>query len=147
MQIDPLLGKVRGSLDEQLALSGLDETVEAAAVALGRVLEPVLRECAFELAAQAAAEVSAQLEGHEVEVVLVDGDPSLRVGEGRHGPVAAGEDYEARLTLRLPPTLKRIVEEAAANAGDSVNSWVVETLGSRATRPAGRRHVSGSFDL
>lgn len=147
MQIDPLLTKVRAGLDEQLALTGLDETVESAAVALARVLEPVLRECAFDLAAQAAAEVSAQLDGRQVDVVLVDGDPTLRVGEPERGTVAAGEDYEARLTLRLPPSLKQIVEEAAASAGDSVNSWVVETLGSRAGRPAGRRHVSGSFDL
>ncbi|MGH8875701.1 MAG: toxin-antitoxin system HicB family antitoxin, partial [Acidimicrobiia bacterium] len=58
------------------------------------------------------------------------------------------EDYEARLTLRLPTSLKELVEEAAGRGGDSINSWVVKTLMSKARtgRPPGRR-VSGTFDI
>lgn len=147
MQVEPVITSVRAALDEHVALAGLDESVEAAATAISRALTPVLRQCALDLAAQAAAEVGAQLGDRAVEVVLIDGDPTLRVTDALAVPVAGDEDLEARLTLRLPPSLKRVVEEAASDAGDSVNTWVVEALSSRTARPRGRRHVTGSFEL
>src|SRR5690606_1859695 len=103
----------------------------------------------MELAQQAAEEVSAQLGDRTVEVVLVDGEPHLRVSQP--SDVASPpleEEFAARITLRLPPSLKGLVESAADETGDSVNSWVVKTLtsGARKSTKVGRV-VRGSFDL
>jgi hypothetical protein len=86
---------------------------------------------------------------HAVDVVLEGGDPVLRVGdaaptgERRH----PSEDLDARITLRLTPTLKQLIEDAAQNAGDSVNSWVVDTLGKRARLRGSSKQYTDSFDL
>ncbi len=37
-------------------------------------------------------------------------------------------EFGARITLRLPDSIKDIVERAASDSGDSVNAWVVKTL-------------------
>ena len=85
-----------------------------------------------------------------MDVVLSDGNPTLRVGEA---PSSAAErttveDLDARITLRLTPTLKQLVEDAAQSAGDSVNAWVVDALGKRAKRDrSGRKQFNESFDL
>ena len=47
------------------------------------------------------------------------------------------EEYGARISLRLPPSLKGAVEEAARAAGESVNSFLVRDL-SRLAAPPGR---------
>ncbi len=125
--------------------------MEAAAGQLLAALGPALRQAAMELAQQAAAEVGAQLGDREVEVVLSDGEPVLRVVD-RNGTAAPGpdeEDFDARITLRLPPSLKGLVEDAAGRSGDSVNTWVVKTLTSKAGRTAARggSRVTGRYEL
>ena len=57
------------------------------------------------------------------------------------------EDLDARITLRLPPTLKQLIEDAAQTNGDSVNSWVIDTLGKRANQRGRGKHYNESFDL
>ncbi len=120
-------------VSQQVSLAGHDPTVEAAAEAVLAALQPALRQAAINLAEQAAAEVNAQLPGQQVDVVLSDGEPVLTVRpvDDATAPFAS-EDLEARLTLRLPGTLKSLVEDAATQAGDSVNSYVIKTLSSRA---------------
>jgi len=149
MQLGPILTTIEASLSTQLAAAGGDPALEESAARFLAALEPALRQAGMSMAEQAAAEVSAQLGDQTVEVVVVDGDPVLRV-TGPQGDSAevGNEDFDARLTLRLPPSLKGLVEEAAGTSGDSVNAWVVKTL-SRGTKRASRagRRVSGSFDL
>jgi hypothetical protein len=149
MQLDPIITTIEASLSTQLAVAGGDPGLEEAASRFLAALEPALRQAGMAMAEQAAAEVSAQLGDQSVEVVVVDGDPVLRV-TGSNGEASAigDEDFDARLTLRLPPSLKSLVEDAAGSSGDSVNSWVVKTLSSGTKRSSrvGRR-VSGSFDL
>jgi hypothetical protein len=150
MHVQPVLNVLRASLVSSGALASGDSAVETA---LGQVMEalgPALRVAALELAEQAAGEVRAQLPEHTVDVVLADGDPSLRISEGaaKSGDAAAAEEFDARITLRLPPSLKELVEGAAESAGESINAWVVEALGKRARgsrRPG--RNISESFDL
>ena len=85
-----------------------------------------------------------------MDVILVDGDPSLRVTDA---PSSAddrpgAEEFDARITLRLPPSLKTTIEEAAGSAGESVNTWVVEALGQNTRRNRRRnRKYDQSFDL
>jgi tRNA(Ser,Leu) C12 N-acetylase TAN1 len=148
VQSEPVLTRLIAGINSQLALAGGDPDMDSAVQLLVEALAPAFRQAVLELAEQAAAEVSAQLPDRRVEVVLGDGEPHLRVVEEAANTELRSEDYEARLTLRLPPSLKELVEQAAELAGESVNSWVVESLSSR-TRRAGRggRRVVGSFDL
>ena len=120
------------------ALAGGDPAVEGAARALRDALGPAARQLVLDLAEQAAAEVDAQLSSGRVEVVLRGGEPALafRVAEETERR-PAGEEFEARITLRLPPSLKVAVEEAARSAGESVNSFLVRDL-LRLTAPPGR---------
>jgi hypothetical protein len=138
------LARFEASLTDQLVVAGSDPAVETAARSLQAALAPAARQLALDLAEQAATEVSAQLPDHAVEVVLADGEPVLTVrGAQPTTPPQPEESYEARLTLRLPPSLKGLVEDAARGEGDSVNSWVVEALSGAASRGrpgrAGRR--------
>lgn len=149
MQLDPIITTIEASLSTQLAAAGGDAALEEAASRFLAALEPALRQAGMALAEQAAAEVGAQLGDRTVEVVIIDGDPVLRVSGSAEAPSELGaEDFDARLTLRLPPTLKSLVEDAAGASGDSVNTWVVKTLstGTKRSQRVGRR-VSGSFDL
>jgi len=147
MQIEPILTSVDAAIQTQLAISGGDPTVEQAGGVLMTAIEPALRQAAWALAEQAATEISAQLGDRSVRVVMSDGEPVLEVVESSV-PEPEAEDFDARITLRLPPSLKGLVEDAAGDAGDSVNSWIVRTLASRAkTSSRSGRRVSGTFEL
>src|SRR5881392_820914 len=79
---------------------------------------------------EAALELNAQLPAGHVEVRLVGQDPALvYVGEEEAPPEPAAEDgLTARITLRLPESLKASIEVAANREGVSVNSWLVRAL-------------------
>jgi hypothetical protein len=95
----------------------------------------------LETLSEAALEISAQLpEGH-VEVRLVGPDPQLVYvpAEPAEEPTVTAEDaLTARITLRLPESLKRELEVAAGQVGVSLNAWLVRSL-SRSTAPPPRR--------
>ena len=149
MHVQPVLNSLQAALAGQAGLATGDPSVEAATTHLVEALGPALRLAAMELAQQAAAEVGAQLPDHTIEIVLVDGDPSLRVTESKATEErAASEDFDARITLRLPPSLKELIEDAAGSKGDSVNGWVVDALAHRAAKnkTRGKTHTQ-SFDL
>ncbi len=149
MNTTGLLAHLESAVTNQLMLAGNDPSVESAAQAILAVLEPAIQQAAFDLAQQAAAEVEAQLGDQRVEVVISEGEPSLRVEVLDSEPAINTEGYEARLTLRLPTRLKELVEQAAGSTGDSVNGWVVKALSSKAktsTRAPGRR-VTGTVEL
>ncbi len=151
MHVQPVLNGLRASLETQRSLAGHESGMGEAISALVDALGPALRLAAMELAQQAAAEVDAQLDDRRVEVVIVDGDPALRVTDAtavRDAAYEPPEDFDARITLRLPPSLKQLIEDSAAIDGDSVNAWVVDALGKRAKRVDRRgRRVTEGFDL
>jgi hypothetical protein len=94
----------------------------------------------METLGDAALEISAQLpEGH-VEVRLVGPDPELVyvAAEPAEAPAAAEDGLTARITLRLPESLKRDLEAAATLAGISLNAWLVRAL-TRSAAPPPRR--------
>lgn len=136
MDIASAITRFEATLAEQAALAGDDPAVGSLTRTMLAALRPAVRELALDLAEQAATEVSAQLPDYEVDVVLREGDPVLSVRE--HAPSDPGprerEDYEARITLRLPPSLKKLIEDAAGTAGESVNSWVVDAVHGAARR-------------
>ena len=150
MQIRPINDSLRAALLSQASLGGDDVAVDTAVNQLVEALGPALHIAAMEIAEQAAAEVRAQLPDHSVDVVLSDGDPSLRIGElpSTADAKTTAEDLDARITLRLAPSLKMLVEDAAQTAGDSVNAWVVDSLAKRARRQrGGSTTYDHSFDM
>ena len=149
MQTSAVLNNLESALEAQIALySGTDPTLEATARALINALGPALREAALEMANQAAEEVRAQLPGHRVDLTIADGEPSLRITQEENVSSHVEGDFDARITLRLPPSIKDIVERAATESGDSVNSWVVKALAGKAhTTRGSRRRVTETFDI
>jgi len=136
-------------VEQQVVLAGGDQAVEAAGRALLVAAQAAVRGLALDLAEQAAAEVRAQLPGHLVEVVLEEGEPSLRVRpeEAPRGTASAEEAADARITLRLSPRLKEAVEAAAAERGESLNAWLVRTLSAHGGRPRPHGHrVEGTME-
>lgn len=150
MQVQPIVNAVQAALVGQGSLAGGDVAVEEAIDHLVTALAPAIRQAAMDLADQAASEVRAQLPDRTVDLVLVDGDPSLRIAEAtvsaESGPA---EELDARITLRVPPSLKTLIEDAAETAGASVNSWVLDALSRRARKPQPGHgfRMTHSFDL
>ena len=106
------------------------QQVAAAAERLSQGLASSLRLRVLELLSEAALEVSTQLPSGHVEVRLAGQEPSLIYVEHDEAPAPpAGEDgLSARITLRLPDSLKTSVETAASRDGVSVNTWIVKAL-------------------
>ncbi len=140
--------RLEAAVEQQMLISGGDSEMESMVSALLSTLSPVVHQIALDLAEQAAAEVSAQLSSHDIDVVLSEGEPSLRVRSLSDSADIGGESLDARITLRLPPTLKEQVEVAADDVGESVNSWLVRTLGSQASeRGRHRSHrITGTIE-
>ena len=85
--------------------------------------------------AEAAVELNDQLESSHVELRVAGHDLQLvLVREDGTVPEPADEAYSARITLRLPESLKQRVESAAARESASVNTWLVQAL-QRAVEP------------
>ena len=120
-----------------------DERSAQIARRLGDALTSNLRLKLLDLLSQAAVELSSKLPNGHVEVRLAGQEPELVfVAEtGESGGAVVGEELSARISLRLPDSLKATVEKAAEREGVSVNTWLVRAI-ARATesRPV---HVSG----
>jgi len=140
MQIEGYVQALREDLARVAAVG--DESTGRAAELLALALESSFGRRLQEAVAEAALELTAQLESGHVEVRIVGGDPELvLVQEQASGPETVDEAYSARITLRLPDSLKVRVEAAAAREGTSVNTWLVQAL-QRASEP--RRPSGGS---
>jgi HicB family len=117
-----------------------DESTARAADLLAVALESSFGRRLQEALGEAALEMSAQLERGRVEVRVAGGDPGLvDVGEAEPEPDDASDEvFSARITLRLPETLKVRLEAAAGANGVSLNTWLVQTLNRLlAPRPSG----------
>jgi hypothetical protein len=120
-----------------------DEGVRAAAERLTLALEPALRLALMSALSDAAAEITAALDGPVVEVRLQGRDPAFVVANpapAAHQSSAEPDDDGdvARITLRLPEAVKARAEAAAAAAGQSLNTWLVAAA--RAAAHAERIH-------
>ena len=147
MDLEGASTRFEGALHEQAAVAAGDQSVEAATDALLRAMGPAIRQLAFDVAEAAVNEIRSQLPDSECDVVLEQGEPRIRVRQTSSEQVFSAESPEARITLRLPDALKSLVEEAAGTDGDSVNTWVVKTLSSRARKSPTGRKFEGTIDL
>jgi hypothetical protein len=144
MDTEAAIREIEGAVEAQLRLSG-EELVEPAE-SLMAAMQPALRQALSRLAEQAAAEVSAQLPDHTVDVVMAQGEPTLVVRQSAAPVTISTDDLEARLTVRLPAELKQHLEFAAGELGDSVNTYVVKALTTRARSGATSSKFRGTIN-
>lgn len=144
MQLEMYVQAVSDDLARVAAVG--DESTARAAELLAVALESSLARRLQEALAEAALELSAQLDHGRIELRVAGSDPQLvYVGEAEAVPnEAADEANAARITLRLPESLKSRVEAAAATTGVSVNTWLVQAAGRQLES---RPHAGGSWRL
>ena len=127
------------------AVAGIgDDAIAEAARRITAALESSLRLRLMDALGEAAAELTNQLPDGHVEVRVSAGDPELvYVPEpGAPPPPPSLEDLTARITLRLPETLKSIVDAAAQESGVSANTWLLQQI-TRSADPKRRTHQGG----
>jgi hypothetical protein len=153
MQLTQAAFRLETAVEAQLRLG--DPELASLGAELLEVLRPAIKQTLMDVVEMAAQEVNGQLVGHRVDIRLVEGDPELVVGTDDSRipppppPFAPGDttDTEARITLRLPGYLKEVIAEAAEVAGDSVNSFVIDALRSRAYERTPSSTVKRTIDL
>ena len=153
MDITNLVDSLRQDLSRAADAGGAD--ARAAAERLLLALDPALRLTLMDALSQAAAEIGEALPGVTVDVRLrgrepvfvVEGGPAPAAGDysGFETDAAENDDGEAvaRITLRLPDSLKGRAEALAARRGQSLNSWLVAAARVAADgpqSPGGRSH-------
>jgi hypothetical protein len=116
-----------------------DEHGQRVAEQLGRALEPALRLRLLDILAEAALELNGRLQSGQVELRLAGRDVSLAYSEASpQSPPPADDEQAARITLRLPESLKTRAESAANGEGVSLNTWLVHATSRALERGRGR---------
>jgi HicB family len=139
MDLTPYVDSLRRDL--VAAAEPGDDDVKRAAERLSLALEAGARLAFMEIVAQAAAEITAELPSGGVDVRLNGRELDFVVhAPAPMGPPAAPppppapeppDDEEgglARVTLRIPESVKARAEEQAAKAGQSLNTWLVHVV-------------------
>ena len=127
MQLEPHVEALRAELASLASLG--DENVAAASERLSQALGSALALRLLEILSEAGLEVSSQLPSGHVELRLAGQEPSLVYVEAEDSAAPTAEDgLSARITLRLPESLKASLEAAASREGVSVNSWIIKAL-------------------
>jgi len=146
MQIDGHVQALREDLGRVASLG--DEATAHVAQILSEAIESSLARQLQDILAEAALELNAQLDSGHVEVRIAGREPELVfVSDDASAPDAVDEAFSARITLRLPESLKQRIDTAAAREGASVNTWLVQAL-QRAVEPrrpssSGRNRLTG----
>ena len=137
MELTPYVESLRRELTTAAEVGG--DEARALADRLLPSLDAAVRLTLLEALSSATEEISAELAPGSVDVRLRGGNagfvvtapapaggaPAAAGGDVRL-PVAEGDDATmVRINLRLPSTLKALIEDAAAAAGLSVNAWIV----------------------
>jgi hypothetical protein len=140
MDITPYVDSLRRDLVAAAEAAGPE--AQAAAERLTFALDPAARLALMEAISQAANEITAEMPTGSVDVRL-DGRELAFVVDAPAAPPAppaapappappGAEDEEeggiARITLRLPESVKAKAEEFAARSGHSLNTWLVNVV-------------------
>jgi hypothetical protein len=135
MDITPYVESLRASLVSAADSAG-DDTRQAAE-RLGFALDSSARLAIMEAVSQAAAEITAEMPNGGVDVRLNGRDLDFLVHTAAPTPPPpppppAPDDLDdgnlARITLRIPESVKGKAEERAAEAGQSLNTWLVNII-------------------
>jgi len=154
MELTAYVDRLRADLGAVAEAAGPEARALAERLVLS--LDPAIRMTLLEALADAAAEITADLDGGAVEIRMKGREPQLVVSAAE--PVATSTDFGddggrdedaeddgtvARITVRIPESVKTRAEELASGRGQSLNSWIVQALRS-ATR---ERAVDVDIDL
>jgi hypothetical protein len=136
MDITPYVDSLRKDL--AAAVVGAGDEIRQAAERIGFALDPATRLALMEAISQAAAEITAELPSGSVDVRLSGRELDFVVQAGAAPappappapptPEEADEGGLARITLRIPESVKNRAEDRAARAGDSLNTWLVKVV-------------------
>ena len=137
MELSPYLEAVARDLDRATALA--DEQTRELTHRVASVIEPGLRLAMVQLLSDVAAQLTAELDGPVITIHMEGRDPSWHIARDEatlvaHDAEPGEDDNSARVTVRLPEVVKKRAEAAAQNAGQSLNTWIVQAL-RRATTP------------
>lgn len=157
MELSPYVEQVQTQV---AAAAGLgDEATRATADALVAAAEPAVRLAVLAAVSAAAAEITAALldaPGAPVVSAALDGadlriDVRPTAGAGGPAPAVAPPgldegDASARVSLRLPETLKAQVDAAARDQGLSANTWIVRAIAAALVAAGGRDAARGGRD-
>src|SRR5512144_3358693 len=158
MDITPYVDSLRHDLAAAAEAGGAE--AKAAAERLALALDPAVRLALMDALSQAAAEITAELPAGSIDVRLKGREPQFVVDVPTQplqaptppAPPAPPTPEEAeleedgsvaRITLRIPESLKYKAEELAAKGGHSLNSWIVNVVRA-ATR---ERAINVDIDL
>jgi hypothetical protein len=157
MELDHYLESVRRSVQNATALA--DDQTRSVAERLGATLDDAGRLALISALSDAAGEISRELSPGSVELRMAAGRPEFVVtpppsrlsdsdddlDDHDEEPPAADEalapdadEPTARITLRLPMSVKNKVDEAAAGEGISSNAWLMRTVMTALTGDRGR---------
>ncbi|SDI89416.1 HicB family protein [Actinokineospora alba] len=132
MDLNPYLAALRDDL--ATTASAGDETMRRAAAVLAAAIEPAARLAMMNALSDLAAEVTAALPDHVVDIRLDGRDVRVVVTETSGDtketpppPLQDGGDM-SRMTLRLFEELKAKAEQAANAQGVSLNTFVQQAL-------------------
>ena len=137
MDLSKYVEALRADVTAAAAVGGPD--VARAAELVADALDASMRLVLLDILTDTANDLTAALDGPSVEVRMRGREPELVVSGPAPEPAPAAvptdDEGTARLTLRLPETLKGRAEQAAAAEGISVNNWLVRAV-HRALDPA-----------
>lgn len=127
---------IQAACDDLASIAAVgDESTARAAGLLAVALQSSLGRRFQEALAEAALELSAQLDDAHVEVRIAGGEPELVYVEDTQAAPIPPDDggsgdsaYSARISLRLPEGLKSRIDAAASARGVSANTWLVQAL-------------------
>jgi HicB family len=158
MDITPYVESLRHDLAAAAAAGGPE--AQASAERLALALDPAVRLALMDALSQAAAEITSELPAGSIDVRLKGREPQFVVdvptmpmqaptpatpptAPTAEEAEAEGDGTVARITLRIPETVKYKAEELAAKSGHSLNSWIVNVI-----RAAAReRAINVDIDL
>jgi hypothetical protein len=147
MELDHYLESVRRSVENATALA--DDQTRSVAQRLGATLDDAGRLALISALSDAAGEISRELSPGSVELRMAGGRPEFVVTPAPSQLTGADDDDlddnddstepagelapdadepTARITLRLPMSVKNKVDEAADAEGISSNAWLMRTV-------------------
>jgi Arc-like DNA binding domain len=143
MDLSPYIDSVRVGVTNASSLA--DEQTQQVAERLGTAIESSTRLALIQALSDAAGTISAELAPSSVELRMIgtepefvvtvqtgDAEPTLLMPQPEKADEPAATDAEeepvARITLRLPQSVKSKVDEMASSEGISTNAWLIRAV-------------------
>jgi HicB family len=158
MDLSPYIESVRTGVANASSLA--DQQTQQVAERLGTAIESSTRLALIQALSDAAGTISADLAPSSVELRMIGTDPefvvTVQTGEAEPtllmpetdvGSAEAGEQSSteteeepvARITLRLPQSVKARVDEMATSEGISTNAWLIRAVMDALSERSGSR--------